>query len=188
MKAAFLGNCVLQKLSWKRTVDTQLNIEAKKHENQRENLYVQTVFTFQISDRLSICAAFRLRTSHNSLRAHDLNQMVFEDFKITRLAGTCLHCQKDQSLFFIIVYIFSVLFFIFYLLLLLWVFLPIKGYVVLLRAQGLGSRTSECAIKSLDNSSFKVDLYNQTCCCYYKCLLACSLGQVLICRNSAISP
>ena len=74
------------------------------------------------------------------------------------------------------------------LLLLLWVFLIIKGYVVPLRAQGLGSRTSECAIKSLDNSSFKMDLYNQTCCCYYKCLLACSLGQVLICRNSAISP
>ena len=70
----------------------------------------------------------------------------------------------------------------------LWVFLIIKGYVVPLRAQGLGSRTSECAIRSLDNSSFKMDLYNQTCCCYYKCLLACSLGQVLICRNSAISP
>ena len=34
----------------------------------------------------------------------------------------------------------------------------IKGYVVPLRA-GLGSRTSECAIKSLDNSSFKMDLY-----------------------------
>ena len=35
----------------------------------------------------------------------------------------------------------------------------IKGYAVPLRAQGLGSRTSECAIKSLDNSSFKMDLY-----------------------------
>ena len=45
------------------------------------------------------------------------------------------------------------------LLLLLWVFMLIKGYVVSLRAQGLGSRTSECAIKSLDNSSFKMDLY-----------------------------
>ena len=42
---------------------------------------------------------------------------------------------------------------------LLWVFMLIKGYVVPLRAQGLGSRTSECAIKSLDNSSFKMDLY-----------------------------
>ena len=30
-------------------------------------------------------------------------------------------------------------------LLLLWVFLIIKGYVVPLRAQGIGSRTSECA-------------------------------------------
>ena len=40
-----------------------------------------------------------------------------------------------------------------------WVFILIKGYVVPLRAQGLGSRTSECAIKSLDNSSFKMDLY-----------------------------
>ena len=46
------------------------------------------------------------------------------------------------------------------LLLLLWVFMIIKGYVVPLRAQGLlGSRMSECAIKSLDNSSFKMDLY-----------------------------
>ena len=44
-------------------------------------------------------------------------------------------------------------------LLLLWVFMLIKGYVVPLRAQGLSSRTSECAIKSLDNSSFKMDLY-----------------------------
>ena len=35
----------------------------------------------------------------------------------------------------------------------------IAGYVVPLRAQGLGSRTPECAIKSLDNSSFKIDLY-----------------------------
>ena len=35
----------------------------------------------------------------------------------------------------------------------------IKGYVVPLRAQGLGSRMSECAIKSLDNSSFKLGLY-----------------------------
>ena len=35
----------------------------------------------------------------------------------------------------------------------------IKGYVVPLRAQGLGSTTSECTIKSLDNSSFKMDLY-----------------------------
>ena len=37
----------------------------------------------------------------------------------------------------------------------------IKGYVVPLRAQGLGSRTSECAIKSLDidNSSFNMNLY-----------------------------
>ena len=35
----------------------------------------------------------------------------------------------------------------------------IKGYVVPLRAQGLGSRTSECAIKSLDNSSFKLGPY-----------------------------
>ena len=43
--------------------------------------------------------------------------------------------------------------------LLLWVFMLIKGYVVPLRAQGLGSGTSECAIKSLDNSSFKMDLY-----------------------------
>ena len=42
---------------------------------------------------------------------------------------------------------------------LLWVFMLIKGYVVPLRAQGLGSRTSECAIKCLDNSSFKMDLY-----------------------------
>ena len=38
------------------------------------------------------------------------------------------------------------------------VIMLIKGYVVPLRAQGLGS-TSECAIKSLDNSSFKMDLY-----------------------------
>ena len=36
------------------------------------------MFTFQISDRLSICAAFRLSTSHNSLRAHDLNQLDSE--------------------------------------------------------------------------------------------------------------
>ena len=35
----------------------------------------------------------------------------------------------------------------------------IKGYVVPLWAQGLGSRTSECAKKILDNSSFKMDLY-----------------------------
>ena len=32
----------------------------------------------------------------------------------------------------------------------------IKGYVVPLRAQGLGIRTSECPIKSLDNGSFKM--------------------------------
>ena len=45
------------------------------------------------------------------------------------------------------------------LLLSLWIFLLIKGYVVPLRAQGLGSRMSECAIKSLENRSFKMDLY-----------------------------
>ena len=38
------------------------------------------------------------------------------------------------------------------LLLLLWVFMLIKGYVVPMQ-------TSECAIKSLHNSSFKMDLY-----------------------------
>ena len=31
----------------------------------------------------------------------------------------------------------------------------IKGYVVLLQAQGLGSKTSKCAVKS----SFEMDLY-----------------------------
>ena len=35
----------------------------------------------------------------------------------------------------------------------------VKGYVVLLRAQGLGCKTSKCALKSLDNSSFEIDLY-----------------------------
>ena len=35
----------------------------------------------------------------------------------------------------------------------------IKSYVVPLWAQGLGNRMSKCAIKSLDNSSFKMDLY-----------------------------
>ena len=36
-----------------------------------------TVSTFLISDKLSICApcAFQLRTSHNSLRTHDLDQL-----------------------------------------------------------------------------------------------------------------
>ena len=32
----------------------------------------------------------------------------------------------------------------------------IKGYVVPLRAEGLGSRTSKCAIKSLDNSNLRL--------------------------------
>ena len=35
----------------------------------------------------------------------------------------------------------------------------IKGHVVPLRAQGLGSKTSKCALKGLDNSSFEMDLY-----------------------------
>ena len=35
----------------------------------------------------------------------------------------------------------------------------IKCYVVPLQAQSLGSRMSKCAIKSLDNSSFEMDLY-----------------------------
>ena len=35
----------------------------------------------------------------------------------------------------------------------------IKGYVVLLRAQGIGSKTPKCTLKSLDNSSFEMDLY-----------------------------
>ena len=37
--------------------------------------------------------------------------------------------------------------------------MQIKGYVVPLRAQGLGSKTSKCALKGLDNSSFRMDLY-----------------------------
>ena len=37
--------------------------------------------------------------------------------------------------------------------------MQIEGYVVPLRAQGLGSKTSKCALKSLHNSSFKTDLY-----------------------------
>ena len=82
----------------------------------------------------------------------------------------------------------------------------IKGYVVLLRAQSLGSKTSKCALTSLDNSSFEMDLYmlgrsliaghcNE---CYFLCCwrllvtinawLTCSLSQVLIYRNSATSP
>ena len=79
----------------------------------------------------------------------------------------------------------------------------IKGYVVPLRAQGLGSRTSERARKSLDNSSFKMSLYisgrswiavDCNKChllvrsCHYKCLLVCTLSQVLIYMHSAISP
>ena len=34
----------------------------------------------------------------------------------------------------------------------------IKGYVVPLRAQGLSRKTSKCALKGLDNSSFEMDL------------------------------
>ena len=82
----------------------------------------------------------------------------------------------------------------------------IKGYVVLLRAQGLGSRTSKCAIKSLDNSSFEMNLcmlerswisgHCNKChflCCWrllvtINALLTCSLSQVLIYMNSGISP
>ena len=82
----------------------------------------------------------------------------------------------------------------------------IKGYVVLLRAQGLGSETSKCASKSLDNRSFEMDLYmlgrsliaghcNK---CHFLCCwkllvtinawFTCSLSQILIYMNSAISP
>ena len=63
---------------------------------------------------------------------------------VIRLLSRCIYFQQTK------IYKFP---------LLLWVFMLIKGYVVPLRAQGLGSRTSKCAIKSLDNSSFKIDLY-----------------------------
>ena len=64
---------------------------------------------------------------------------------VIRLLSRCIYFQQTK------IYKFP--------LLLLWVFMLIKCYVVPLRAQGLGSRTSECAKKSLGNSSFKMDLY-----------------------------
>ena len=35
----------------------------------------------------------------------------------------------------------------------------IKAYIVPLRAQGLGSKTSNCASKDFDNSSLEMDVY-----------------------------
>ena len=37
--------------------------------------------------------------------------------------------------------------------------MQIKGYVVPLRAEGLGSKTSKSALKGPDNSSSETDLY-----------------------------
>ena len=74
-----------------------------------------------------------------TLYAHKVSTVSFFSIVI-RLPSRCIYFQQTK------IYKFP-----------LWVFMPIKGYVVPLWAQGLGSRTYECAIKSLGNSSFEMD-------------------------------